>query len=308
MAFPQTSSILARLVADNGPFLAEFDPDKAIAALDRVPVRRPYNHVPDELSTLWKSMARDFGERSFGAFQGIVMLRLMADFERRSGSAKYSGGILERFDHSFNRISRSIADPAFEKYRTHNDILLKDIGICRQKLIPTGSCVVEETWFHRSLVWRGGLGQATGVARAIIECGGNGPLYEIHTHLSELEEYDAEGWDRAYVRMGELLELNPRVKGVWGGSWFYDPEIERVSPRLAYLRQRPQQRGAHVFFSSVDIDGGALSKSQTRRELYEQGKYLPKAYVIVWPRRKVLAWSRQAKVEPAERRAVARVE
>jgi hypothetical protein len=93
--------------------------------------------------------------------------------------------------------------------------------------------------------------------------------------------------------MAEMLEFNPHIKGVSGGSWFYDPEIENVSPRLAYLRQRPQQRGAYVFYSHVDIDGGALSKSQTRRDLYDQGKYLPKAYFIVWPRQKVIAWSRQ---------------
>jgi hypothetical protein len=308
MMFPQAAKILAQLTEENRPLLATYDPDRAVVMLDRLPVDRPYNHVPAELAALWNEVARDFSENGFAAFQGIAMLRLIGDFDRRAASVKYSDGIRQRFDYSLNRIVRSIADPTFEKYRKNNDILLKDLGICRQKLIPTGSCVVEETWFHRSLLWRGGLGQAVGVVKALIECGGNGPFYEIHTHLSELEEYDAEGWDRAYVRMGELLDLNPRVKGVWGGSWFYDPEIERVSPRLAYLRQRPQQRGAYVFFSSVDLDGGALSKSQTRREMYEQGKYLPKAYVIVWPRRKVLAWSRQAKLEPAKPRALAAVE
>lgn len=304
MSLPQTAPLLAQLSDENRTLLGKFDPDRAIAMLDRLPANKPYNRVPAELVTLWNDLVRGFGEKGFAAFNGSVMLRLIGDFERRAAEVRYSESIRQRFDHSLNRIVRSIGDATFEKYRTQSDILLKDLGICRQKLIPTGTCVIEPTWYHRALMVRGGLGQAANVLKALIECGGNGPFYEMHTHLSELGEYDAEGWDRSYARMGDMLELNPHVKGVWSGSWYYDPEIERISPRLAYLRLRPQQRGAYVFFSNVDLNGGALSKSQTRRSLHMQGKYLPKAYVIVWPRRKVLAWSRQALRTDATSRAL----
>jgi hypothetical protein len=305
MSFPRTTQILAQLSVENRTLLSKFDPDRAIAMLDRLPADKAYNHIPVELATLWNDLGREFGEKGFAAFQGITMLRMIADFERRATFVTYSESIRQRFEYSFVRIVQSIGDATFEKFKTANDVLLKDLAICRQKLIPTGSCVIEATWFHRSLMFRRGRRQATGVLKALAECGGNGPLYEMHTHLSELEEFDADGWDRSYIRMGEMLELNPRVRGVWSGSWYYDPEIERISPRLAYLRQRPQQRGAYVFYSNVDLNGGALSKSRTRRDLHERGKYLPKAYVIVWPRRKVLAWSRLAIRNDAKSRALA---
>jgi hypothetical protein len=290
---------------ERGQLLAKYDPDKSIEPFDRLTGTTPYNRVPPAVGGLWADLTRDFGEKGFADFQKIAMLRLIGGFERRAQGRKYCDSVRQRFELSFHRIVRSIEDPAFEKYRTNNDILLKDLAICRQKLMPTGACVIETTNFHRALMFRGGLGQAAQVAKALIECGGNGPFYEIHTHLSELEEYDAEGWDRSYLRMAEMLEINPHIKGVSGGSWFYDPEIENVSPRLAYLRQRPQQRGSYVFCSHVDIDGGALSKSQTRRDLYDQGKYLPKAYFIVWPRQKVIAWSRQARQDKAKAPALA---
>ena len=88
-----------------------------------------------------------------------------------------------------------------------------------------------------------------------------------------------------------MLALNPEIRGMWGGSWFYDPALERISPRLEYLRSVPQDNGAYVFYSNIDINGGALSKSDTRKQAYEDGKYLPKSYSVIWPRRHLLDWA-----------------
>ena len=78
-----------------------------------------------------------------------------------------------------------------------------------------------------------------------------------------------------------------------GTSWFYDPQLETVSPRLSYLRARPIERGAFIVRSGTlpfDIQS-ATAKSENRRRLYEAGKYIPVAYTLLWPREKLLAWA-----------------
>ncbi len=272
--------------------LDRYAPEKAIELLDTVPLEKSYHDLPQELSRLWSAVSRDFGEAGFDAFQRVTMLRLIERFEPRAVGKRYSDSIRERFAISFKRITKSIEDPTFDQYRCENDILFKDLGICSQKLLPAGAQVVEqESGFHRAIVFRGGLYQSLRAIGLLLKTGGNKPFYQIHTHLSELEEFTPEGWDRCYQRIAEMLELNPRIRGVWGGSWFYDPALESISPRLVYLRERPLQHGAALFYSGVDIHGGALSKSKTRQELYDQGKYLPVAYVLIWPRRALLAWA-----------------
>jgi hypothetical protein len=88
-----------------------------------------------------------------------------------------------------------------------------------------------------------------------------------------------------------MLELHPEIKGIWTGSWFNDPAIETVSPRLTYLRKMPQDNGAYAFYSNLASTSGALSKSKTRQKLYEEKKYIPKSYALIWPRKPLLKWA-----------------
>jgi hypothetical protein len=90
-----------------------------------------------------------------------------------------------------------------------------------------------------------------------------------------------------------------------GTSWFYDPQLAYVSPHLSYLRLRPMERGATIVRngSSDYAISCATAKSRsgcedrvarlvasTRRKLYEQGKYVPVAYSLLWPREALLGW------------------
>ena len=274
------------------PLFDRFDPDDCIAAFDREKERGAYQYIPESVATIWSAVRAEFGESGFDAFQRVVMLRLIQDFEARATDKRYTADIRECFSCSFRRIVQAISDEGYDHYRSRNDLLLKDLGLCRQKIFPAGAQVVDpDSAFHRSLLLRGGLAQAFSFARLLVSTKGHEHWYQIHTHLSELVDFNPEGWDECYLRLAGMLELHPEVRGMWGGSWFYDPELESLSPRLSYLRQVPVANGARLYFSNVLSDGGALSKSKTRREAYERGEYTPKAYVLIWPRNELIDWA-----------------
>jgi hypothetical protein len=92
-----------------------------------------------------------------------------------------------------------------------------------------------------------------------------------------------------------LYALHPDVLGMFGASWFYHPVLDTISPRLSYLRDVPLKGGAHLFF--VEEGGAAransLATSPTRRKLYEEGKYFPTTYMMVWGREAQSNWARQ---------------
>ncbi len=286
------AKIRERLAHDNQRMLERYDPDESIEFLDSVPSHKSYHYLPQGLHQLWAALSLDFGSEGFDAFQKLTMLRLMERFELRAVGEQYSESIRDRFAFSFRRIVQSMANPVFDKYQSDNDILLKDLAICRQKVFPAGAQLVEkDSGFHRSLIFRAGLHQSVRVIALLIRTSGNRPFYQIHTHLSELEEFNREGWDHCYLRIADMLRLHPDTKGVWSGSWYFDPALEKISPRLSYLRERAIKNGASLFYDCVDIDGGALSKSKSRQDLYKQGKYLPKVYAMIWPRKQLLAWA-----------------
>jgi hypothetical protein len=125
-------------------------------------------------------------------------------------------------------------------------------------------------------------------SRLLLSMRGKSPLYQLHVHLEELAEFNEEGWSRTLGRLARMLPIHTDIKGVFVGGWLYDPALPTVSPRMAYIRRIAKDAGAEIFYSDVDKSGDALAKSPTRRKLFDEGKYVPKAYYMIWPRARLI--------------------
>lgn len=296
-AIEKARELFPYISSRNAALVAAFDVNAAITLMDAVPSSAIYHDLPPALTGLWKAVEQAFGIKGLEAFQKLTMLRLIATFRDRSRGQRYTPEIIDCFMRSFGRIIRSIEDPVFERYRSINDILLKDLALCRQQMFPAGARLVQpDSGVTRSLAWRDGLGQGLRLIALLLRCGGHRPWYSLHVHLSELDEFTPDGWDTCLLRLADMLALNPEVKGIVGGSWFYDPALSSISPHLAYIHERPAKNGASFFFSQIDNSGSAISRSRTRRRLYEQGRYIPQAYAMVWPRRSLISWAQRTRL------------
>ena len=124
----------------------------------------------------------------------------------------------------------------------------------------------------------------------MLACKGIRPLVEIHTHTAALTEFSKEGWDASYRRLALLLADHANLLGVMRASWFMDPRISDISPRLAYLRGVPEAGGAHFLYVAEDHRGtsGALATSEHRRRLFDTGHYRPQVHIMIWPRQALL--------------------
>jgi hypothetical protein len=133
------------------------------------------------------------------------------------------------------------------------------------------------------------------MARTAVSLGGFHPLYEFHTDRRHLKEFNPAGWLRFYGRAAALLRSNPEVRGVFCSTWWYDPQVACVSPRLAYLREVPEAGGASFYLlgESSQNSGDAIANSPERRRAYAEGSYRPRIYAILWPRQRLLAAAEQ---------------
>jgi hypothetical protein len=84
---------------------------------------------------------------------------------------------------------------------------------------------------------------------------------------------------------------------MFGASWFYDPALDEISPRLGYLRKTPIAGGA--FFIQGDATEedkrNALSTSSTRQKLYDEGKYIPRSHMLIWGKNDQINWANKHK-------------
>jgi hypothetical protein len=222
----------------------------------------------------------------------LLMLQLIADFSTKCSALTLTADISENYQRSVQRIYQQwVAEPGAE-LTTVNDLLLKDIGLLSGALLPCTERVIEPySILQRYLMHRQGVKQAWRLICVLLAARGNKPVCRLHIHLAEINSLTAHGWRLTCLQLAQLLELNPQLKGVVGSSWFYDPAIAAISPKLAFINKLLNNMQASIFFSHTeDESSGALSRSVTRQNAYTSGQYQPKNYVIFIPRNRLLTW------------------
>jgi hypothetical protein len=171
-----------------------------------------------------------------------------------------------------------------------DDAFMKDLGVVRLSVLAA----VAQLIYPYSGMMRAPLIKAGVRALAYVygRCGGAAPFLEIHTHKSMMAQYfNPQGWDETYRLVSLALDAFPRARGMLGISWFYDPQLADISPRLGYLREVPLARGARLVQVETSLATVALatSASPTRRALHAEGKYIPVSNALIWSRRDILS-------------------
>jgi hypothetical protein len=200
--------------------------------------------------------------------------------------------------HQLRQLARiACHDDGFLRHCSlEGDVFLKELGLATLRLYAGASSVIDPySGVGRSLMWKAGLLRLPARALLFARAGGFKPYFEVHVHKLYLDEFNEEGRNECYRCCAELYALHPENLGMFAGSWFYDPVIAHISPRLADLRAGPVAGGAHCMFVSYNEQavGNATATSATRRALHASGRYRPASYALVWPRRAQLAWAKQ---------------
>jgi hypothetical protein len=255
----------------------------------RFPVKR-LAPIGEEIRVRHGEEARDHFARALVAHFALERCTVLC----RSG---LPASVLDLYPAAVKRMGAFLIAPQGAPYWIDNDAFLKDVRIAAAYSVPGGAQDVDLF---------GAITKAAGIKAIIkyhaVRAGwyvflkGGPRWFTIHTDQRYLEEFNEAGWDRCYLRIAELLQQNVAVKGMVGTSWFYDPQLVSLSPRLAYLQQRPLERGALLVPHGPGAihTERALQKSETRKKAYEEGRYRPFCYSVVWPRDALIAWARRA--------------
>lgn len=264
-----------------------------ITELDALPEYASYSHVSARLRQLAEQIRERGGDRLCDDYHKLVLLALIARSQQSDLGTVLPESVRRLVDAEFERIVTETASNEAGFYRYTNDLFIRDLCLARGKLIPVGVGVVELSGVPRSIVVKGIAQFFKSLCFFSLIVRGFRPFYLLHTNPRALQHFNAQGWDRTYVLIAELLRVNPQIKGVFRSNWFIDPQLEHVSPRLTYLRRRLADNGAWSFLvgPSEDPEKNALAKSASRRKLFEEGKYVPTDYLQAWPRKALLRWA-----------------
>lgn len=254
-----------------------------------------YQYVSPDLRTLFNKLERNCRPHELALIHKATLAFSMRESLKAKTYLAYPNCIKILFEEWYERIIADFFSQPDDYYDFANETFMKDLSCCSLRAIPVGGpWVVEKFGVGYKFLLKGLRQFIGGIPFILFKTRGVTPFYVIHTSNRYLHVFNSTERNKCYIRVAELLKCNREMKGFLGSSWFIDPALETVSPRLAYLRKIPEENGAKVFLHlgvTESATKNALLKSDTRRKLYEEGKYIPRDYAVIWPRQEMINWA-----------------
>ena len=245
-----------------------------------------------KLKRTFEQISSQYGTHAMSLYFKLALCRFISDSLERLSHKKLPDEILHLYHEWFGWVLEDLSTQPDDYYDHRCDSFVLDLMVCSLRSIPVGGAWIVET--RRVGVrpfFSGGVKQFFDYLHFVIfKAHGFSPYFTTHTATRNLRHFNEREMNLSYLRIADLMKLNPRIRGFYRRSWLLDPKLEDISPQLGYLRKVPLQNGARLFAAgSIKIDiKNALAVSLTRRRLYAEGKYLPTGYAYIWPRKEFL--------------------
>jgi hypothetical protein len=288
---PSFESLLARLGSDGRRRVETLAPDAARAAA----AAASHWDFTAPAQAVDAILARGDGEARHRLRRGLIA-HWARELPERLAALDLPPEVLALVPGALERLALHLAadDGPYDP-----DFWAKDVRFVLALTVPCGAQVVDlAARIGPGEVVRHVLaGRGLGAAAAYVAARGWGDWLQIHTESRWLEDFNEAGWDRCWLRVAALLRRMPKMRGVIGASWFYDPPLCEISPRLAYLQRRPVENGAFLVHQGPDplSTERCTATSPSRRDLVAKGLYTPRSWILAWPREGLLRWAdRQA--------------
>lgn len=257
-----------------------------------------YQYIPEFCRRVNHRVTSELGATAAEAFLRLVACHQILALEARLAKWRLPATVVRLIDESIQSLLNQARSGRVGYFRTSNEFFIKDLAVCRLKLLPCGAELVDtNAGFARSLLWRGTVADGLRFGWALAQMGSNSPTLLAHWDRRAIGEFHPEGYRRFYRTVAELMELNPRYRGLCGESWWFDPQLSRISPELAFLREESCAAGAVCVPVETDdkSTARALHMSAARKAAYDRGEYTPRSMFWLWPRRALLNWAARSK-------------
>ncbi|MEM7101234.1 MAG: hypothetical protein AAF541_23430 [Pseudomonadota bacterium] len=116
----------------------------------------------------------------------------------------------------------------------------------------------------------------------------------IHTLERNLRLFKPEHHETALRNIAIVLDADTSLAGIYRQSWFLDPRVVELSPKLAFLTTIPLQNGAQlnrIGPATPSMIKDATTRAPARQKAFEAGTYVPANFAYFWAREDVLAWA-----------------
>ncbi|PMN89563.1 hypothetical protein BCT23_22730 [Enterovibrio norvegicus] len=266
---------------------------------------RAYSLFPDDMERLIEELAGTHSAKVLADIHQLVLIDLMLISLRSLDSApiddeyrhlevlptRVIDAVMEWYGYLVDSMTAGDYEPD-----TTSDLFRKDLAISALNMWPSSSiCHYEMRALPRRFLTANGIAQFFSAADMLLrKIKDRQHMYELHMEDRRKNPHFLEaGWREFYLEIAQRLETEPHVSGIFAQSWFWDPEVIKASPKMMYLRTLPESGGARFYLlEECDDPLHVALQNKKRQRLYAQRMYIPKSYLMIWPREMMLRWAK----------------
>jgi len=286
----------AALNAAAPDFLTRFPLEPYIAELEQHGKPHRFFEFSQRALDITTEMHAAYEKPVVEIYNRLMLAHLIVNVEQRNthtiiDSVAYF--VLEDFDRILSLIEKARPNYFFRD----NHLFRRDLAISRLKVFPNGFEIYDVgILIARKEAIKGGLKSLVRFIRAfqLQLLGPLGPFYEPHWDRRYIKYFSPIEYERCCVRVADMMVANPHIKGIAVPSWWYDPQLGKISPEMAFLLDVPKAGGARFMVLegyNRYLLSDALAHSPLRKAAHEAGAYDPKSIMMVWPRAAIIAWA-----------------
>ena len=284
--FQRVSSTLPSSVSIDDCIVAYEQSDKAL---------NNYGHMPEMVRSVYDALEKTADPDAVDVFNRCLMVSMMAASASLMRDLKVTdalrGHIATAFEAQLTDINR--LDRLCR--RIDSDMGAKNLGICRLRLLPFGAELLDRfSGVPRSALITSKLDEKL---RALyffaFRARGFTNFLEAHWDRRLVRDFTPEGFVECYRHAADFLMANPRFRGIFASTWWFDPVIKTISPELAHLQDLFRDNGAVACYIGIDDDStrDATTFSPRRSSLYKAGEYQPQKIMLIWHRSDLIDWA-----------------
>ena len=275
--------------------LINYPPLVYIGYINKYPQYITHKFVSTEIEKITTEIIKLSDLSILESYHKLILVDLMQYSIDRDLINSFPEDIKNLFFNNFKLILEKITS-----IRTKNGFFLntedkfnKYMAIARLKMIPCGAQKVYAGSLPKKIFITGDMVQFFKKISLVFRSAGIKPFFKMHMDSTDkqlMKEFNPEGWDKFFKRIGLLLKTQKNIKGVCGSSWFFDSALKKISPEISYIRDICEKYGASFFCQGTNesIIKDAIFMSPKRIKLYKQGEYTPTGYLMVITRKNLL--------------------
>jgi len=284
--------MLVQLIENYSDVLTLFPLSEYSYRIINAPTYTGYDRLGHSSKHVSESIIARYSIQCLDTYHRCLLLHLIINYE--ANNYHYTKSVIDLYLIEKTRIAHEVIVNPIGFYQFDNDLFCKDIAICAHRMFPGGVFKYEMfSGVPRSALINHNLIHFYKLSKFIFSLGGFRPFYGYHLDIRYRSEFTPNGCEKSFKLAAEMLNINQNIKGIVGSSWFYDPVIPVISPRLAYLRQQLVDNGGVFFYGTRNAHATelAISSSPSRRKLFEEKRYFPTVYYGIWPRKNLINWA-----------------